>query len=168
MSTPVVLPTQLPDPIFGQPQAVDPQTGNLTEQHWWFLFSLRNAAATAIQNSTLNSVQLVPSGGTVTPDLSLSGPLGSFELAASATQVTILDPIYTGGVVPNGAQITIFFDEDEVGGRPGPLWQTGPGGFAPEMNTLAIIEEANTRTTYRLGYDGVSWTLLSFETGQTI
>lgn len=169
MGTFPAIPTesQIP-PIYQQDTISDPKSGVITSDHWWFLFQLRQLASGAAQSSALNTVVLTPSGGVVTPDLSLSGPLGSFEVTLDGTTITVANPINGDEPIPGGAQITMYFDEDNIGGHPGPTFAVGPGGFSSDVNTLAIIRTANTRTTYVFGYDGVSWTLKSFQTGQTI
>ena len=156
------------DPIFDQNAGVDPKTGQLTGSAWWFLFQLHQATTGASQNSFLNTGELFPSGGVAVPDLASSGPLGSFQLTLNASAVTVENPIFTGANIPAGAQINIFVDEDGTGGRPAPTFQTGAGGFSPDLNTLAIVEDANTRTIYGLCFDGVIWNLRSFATGETL
>lgn len=166
--TPATLATTMIDPIYNQSPAVDPESGLLTQQHWWWLFQLREGAQGAIDSSFIDSVPLTPSGGSVTPDLALSGVLGSFQLTLTTAQFTINNPIFTGKSVPAGAQLTFYLDQPAGGNKPPPKWQVGPGGFSPDLNTLVIIEEQNTRSTYVFGFDGVIWTLKSFATGETL
>lgn len=166
--TPATLATTMIDPIYNQSQAVDPQSGLLTQEHWWWLFQLRQGASDALANSYINSVPLTPSGGSVTPDLALSGILGSFQITLTTAVITVNKPIFTGKTVPAGAQLTFYVDQGSPGGHPGLIWQTGPGGFSPDLNTLVIIGEQNTRSTYVFGYDGFIWTLKSFQTGETL
>ncbi len=152
-------------PPYNQQDFFDPKTGKLTEDGWWFLHDLQQGAQGAIDNSHLDTVDLTPVGGVVIPDLSQSGPLGSFHLS-SRTVVAIGIPIFTGRSVPSGARIVIWFDQDSGGGNPAPLFSTAPGGWLDEINQIAIIKTANTRTTYEFGYDGQVWTLIAFQTGQ--
>lgn len=152
-------------PPYNQQDFFDPATGKLTEWGWWFLQQLQQGAQGAVDNSQLNAIDLTPVGGIVVPDLSLSGPQGSFLLAGGAG-IVIETPIFTGGTVPNGSQITVFYDQGNIGGYPAPTFSTTPGGWLSYINSLVIIETVNTRTSYRFGYDGHFWTLLSFQTGE--
>lgn len=157
------------DQILLQTPATDPATGQFTEATWWSLHSLRQGAQSALDNSFINSVELVPSGGVVTPDVALSGPLGSFEIVATGTVITVTSPINSKGTVPAGARLIIYYDQTNAGGAPPLQFSTGDGGFSPDLNSLVIIEDANARTTYVVAFDGVIWTLIApLQTGQAL
>lgn len=149
-------------PLIQQQPIVDPETGRLTEEHWWFLFSLRNDTSDALNSFSLNTVDLDVTGGSVTPDLKDSGPVGSFHIGlTSFVRVNVLIPLNPRA----GAEITFLVDQDSNGFRPAPLFQVGIGGFTAEVSDIAILEYPNTRTIYGFVFDGVSWTLKTFMTG---
>lgn len=143
--------------------------GKLSEQAWWFLHDLTAGAQGAANNSFINAVPLEPEDGTATPDLSLSGPFGSFSLLLSDLPITIEDPVNGSSPVIPGSRITIIVDEDDTGGRPAPIFSAGgTDGFSEDFNDVAIVETANTRTIYVAGFNGLIWSLISFDTGLTI
>lgn len=155
-------------PAYPQFPFVD-QQGKLSEQAWWFLHDLTAGAQSAANNSVIDAVPLEPVDGVVTPDLSQSGPFGSFSLVLSGVPVTIEDPVNGNNPVLPGSRITIIVDQDSTGGRPAPIFSTGgTDGFSADFNDVAIVETANTRTIYVAGYDGTEWSLISFDTGLTI
>ena len=155
-----------PNPIDRQTPFTD-SNGLLTQDGWWILFTIQNSAVAGAQGAQLGNIGLTPDNGIAIPDLSLSGPQGSFHISSSLAPVTIDNPIYTGGSVQPGSTITLYYDIDVVGKPPIQFQVSDNGGFVADVNNIAIIDVLNTRTTYVFGYDGQIWTLKSFQTGET-
>lgn len=90
---------------------------------------------------------ITPSGGNALIDLS-NGTRQ--RLVLSATAVSIPSVIYT-----SETQFTLYVDEDAVGGRDAPQFNTSmtlpAGTFAVDVPLVQIDPTANTRTTYQFG-----------------
>lgn len=96
----------------------------------------------------------------VTPDLSL-GTLFKVTLNQS-TQITINNPIYTGGTLVPGMTLTLWIFQDSTGARPSPAWGTA----FPAYNASApiIAPDASTHSVATLTYhpDGNWYPMVPF------
>ena len=81
------------------------------------------------------------------------------DLLLNGTAVTVLAPVFTGGVVAAGLTFTLYLDQDATGGRAIPTFASGAGGFAADVGTWQIDGTASTRTTYVFEYSGSAWGL---------
>jgi hypothetical protein len=108
---------------------------------------------------------ITPASGNATIDLGL-GLTQLLVLSASA--VTILAPIFTGGTIVAGANFLLFIEQDATGGRATPTFTGGAGAFASDTGTDSVAPDASTRTIYWFSYDGSIWAANTFRTGRAI
>jgi hypothetical protein len=101
----------------------------------------------------------------LTPDLSgnvqidLANGLRQ-RLVGGATNVTILDPIWTDATILPGMSFIFYYDTPATG-TPGTVtFTTGTGGFAADVQTdFSPDPTASTRTSMQFTYDGNLWGL---------
>ena len=88
-------------------------------------------------------------------------------LFRSGSSITIAAPIWTGWTISAGMDFTLYLDQDATGGRPGPTFTTGTGGFASDANDAGaspIAPDASTRTSILFEYHGSVWGVDSWRT----
>lgn len=108
---------------------------------------------------------VTPVAGSVTIDLA-NGVNQRLVLSASA--VTILPPIFTGGSINAGMSFSLYVDQDFLGNRAIPTFTGGAGGFASDVQAQQIDGTASTRTAYQFTFHGTVWGLDIFRTGGAI
>lgn len=131
--------------------ALDPSTGAINKT-WWLALQAQNAlvnnlaAASAAPSAGGFAPALTIVSNAVTLDLSLGV---KFELTLNqAAQVTVNNPIYTGGTLTTGASIWLYIIEDATGGRPTPAWGTA---FGQDVATQQIDTTIpNTRSSFAM------------------
>ena len=159
ISRTTLLPTQ-------QTPASDPATGAVNKT-WWLALKAQNALVNtlaAAPSPTVSGVILAIVSNAVTLDLSLGL---KFELTLNqAAQVTVNNPIFTGGSLSTWASISLYVIQDATGGRPTMAWGTA---FGQDVATMILLGDANTRGVYlmTLHPDGL-WHLDGFLTGNPL
>lgn len=159
---------------------LQPYTPNLANRTW--LFRVRTEDANGVSGpdslapvreyyifgSQSQSAFALDGYFTVTPDgsgnvtIDLANGLNQ-RLVLSATAVTILAPIFTGGAIVPGSWFALYVDQDATGGRAAPTYTGGAGGFATDLGlTQSISGVASTRAVQQFTYHGSTWGLDSF------
>jgi hypothetical protein len=109
---------------------------------------------------------VTPSGGHAVVDL-VNGL--NQRLVLNGTPVVINAPIFTGGVISDGAYITIYLDQDVTGGRAIPSFAGGADGFSSNIQSQVIMDgSAGTRTSLQVTFHGSIWGLDSQNTGGSV
>jgi hypothetical protein len=109
---------------------------------------------------------VTPSGGHAVVDL-VNGL--NQRLVLNGTPVVINAPIFTGGVISDGAYITIYLDQDVTGGRAVPSFAGGADGFSSNIQSQVIMDgSAGTRTSLQVTFHGSIWGLDSQNTGGSV
>ena len=90
------------------------------------------------------------------------------RLVLSASAVTLLKPVWTGGTIVAGLSITLYIDQDASGGRATPIFTGGAGGFGSDTGSEQVAPDLNTRTSAIFTYHGTRWIRDSWKTGLSL
>jgi hypothetical protein len=121
-----------------------------------FLWGAGGAAATVVDGYVILTIV----SDHVTPDLSLG--LNFKLILNQAAQVTVNNPIFTGGSIIPGSTMTLYVIEDSSGGRPTPAFDSDFGSDVAQE----IDGAADTRSIFGLTFHDESlWHLDTFQTG---
>jgi hypothetical protein len=133
--------------------------GNLSRQ-WvnWLtpIVDAINAILTAVAGSFTYYDAIPDSSGSVEIDFT-NGFI--FSVTLGPTALTILAPVFTGGVVIAGMRFSLYIDQDATGGRINPIFTGGAGAFASDVGVISIDPTPSTETACQFTFDGNIWKL---------
>ncbi len=141
--------------------AIDSDTGAINKT-WWLALKAQNALVNQLAGASQGLfTALTIVANAVSLDL---GVATNFEITLNqAAQVTISNPVFTGGVIASGTSFFLYVDEDATGQRPALLWGNA---FGQDVQTQVMKGDASTRSVYAIKFHPDSlWHLDNFLTG---
>ena len=125
--------------------------------------STTKTASSASTSTNINSGYYVDTitSNAVTPDLGLA--FTHETVINQAAQITIDNPIYTGGTISPGQDLYIILVQDSTGNRVSPLWGSNFAGtanisIAPDANTYSVVQ-------FKVRSSDSKFALMQFTTG---
>jgi len=107
---------------------------------------------------------LVITSNAVTADLSVAK---NFELVLDqSARVTVDVPVWSGGSIVAGDEMSLYVFQDSTGERPTPAFASGTGGFGSDVQAAVLQGDPTTYSLYQLKFHNDNlWHLDSFSTG---